>query len=144
MFSIMRLMLQLNHLRSMNVLEVQPRRILELATLDGAKDLGIADRVGSLTPGKRADLILVRTNDLNTAPFGNPAPLLVQQAQPVNVDTVVIDGRILKSKGELTALDAAEVIRRAVESFATGAQTGGRPLLGNLSDHAIASCKIDK
>jgi 5-methylthioadenosine/S-adenosylhomocysteine deaminase len=129
MFSIMRLMLQLNHLRSMNVLEVQPRRILELATLDGAKDLGIADRVGSLTPGKRADLILVRTNDLNTAPFGNPALLLVQQAQPVNVDTVVIDGRILKSKVELTALDAAEVIRRAVESFATGAQTGGAALI---------------
>jgi len=87
MFSIMRLMLQLNHLRSMDVMEVQPRRILELATLDGAKDLGIADRVGSLTPGKRADLILVRTNDLNVAPFGNPALLLVQQAQPYNVDT---------------------------------------------------------
>jgi len=120
-------MLQLNHLRSMNVLEVQPRRILELATLDGAKDLGIADRVGSLTPGKRADLILVRTNDLNTAPFGNPALLLVQQAQPVNVDTVVIDGRILKSKGELTALDAAEVIRRAVESFAAVRKRAGGP-----------------
>ena len=69
MFSIMRLMLQLNHLRSMDVMEVQPRRILELATIDGARDLGIADRVGSLTPGKRADLILVRTNDLNVAPF---------------------------------------------------------------------------
>jgi imidazolonepropionase-like amidohydrolase len=40
----------------MDVMEVQPRRILELATLDGAKDLGIADRTGSLTPGKRADL----------------------------------------------------------------------------------------
>ncbi|HYT56269.1 MAG TPA: amidohydrolase family protein, partial [Verrucomicrobiae bacterium] len=113
MFSIMRLMLQLNHLRSMDVMEVQPRRILELATLDGAKDLGIADRVGSLTPGKRADLILVRTNDLNVAPFGNPALLLVQQAQPYNVDTVVIDGRILKHKGELVTIDTEEVIRKA-------------------------------
>jgi 5-methylthioadenosine/S-adenosylhomocysteine deaminase len=127
MFSIMRLMLQLNHLRSMNVLEVQPRRILELATLDGAKDLGIADRVGSLTPGKRADMILVRTDDLNTAPFGNPAILLVQQAQPVNVDTVVIDGRILKHKGKLTAIDAEEVIRKAVESFAAVRKRAGGP-----------------
>jgi 5-methylthioadenosine/S-adenosylhomocysteine deaminase len=47
-------------LRSMDVMEVQPRRILELATIDGARDLDIADRVGSLTPGKRADLILLR------------------------------------------------------------------------------------
>jgi cytosine/adenosine deaminase-related metal-dependent hydrolase len=127
MFCIMRLMLQLNHLRSMDVLEVQPRRILELATLDGAKDLGIADRVGSLTPGKRADLILVRTNDLNVAPFINPSLLLVQQAQPQNVDTVVIDGRILKQKGELVALDAEEVVRKAAESFHTARKRAGGP-----------------
>ena len=127
MFGIMRLMLQLNHLRSMDVMEVQPRRILELATLDGAKDLGIADRVGSLTPGKRADLILVRTNDLNVAPFINPALLLVQQAQPYNVDTVVIDGRILKHKGELVALDTEEIISKAAESFHAARKRAGGP-----------------
>src|SRR5262245_21469120 len=127
MFSIMRLMLQLNHLRSMDVMEVQPRRVLELATLDGAKDLGISDRVGSLTPGKRADLILVRTNDLNVAPFINPALLLVQQAQPANVDTVIVDGRILKHKGELVALDAHEVVRKAAEAFAQARERAGGP-----------------
>jgi 5-methylthioadenosine/S-adenosylhomocysteine deaminase len=127
MFGIMRLMLQLNHLRSMNVMEVQPRRILELATLDGARDLGIAERVGSLTPGKRADLILVRTDDLNVAPFFNPALLLVQQAQPFNVETVVIDGRILKHKGELVALDAKEVIHKAAESFTAARKRAGGP-----------------
>ena len=133
MFSIMRLMLQLNHLRSMDVMEVQPRRILELATIDGARDLGIADRVGSLTPGKRADLILVRTNDINVAPFFNPALLLVQQAQPYNVDTVMIDGRILKHKGELVALDAEEVIRKATESFNDARKRAGGPLLAPAS-----------
>jgi 5-methylthioadenosine/S-adenosylhomocysteine deaminase len=101
MFSIMRLMLQLNHLRSMDVMEVQPRRILELATIDGAKDLGIADRVGSLTPGKRADLILVRTNDLNVAPFVNPALLLAQQAQPYNVDPWSSTGAFSSTKASL-------------------------------------------
>ena len=127
MFSIMRLMLQLNHLRSMDVMEVQPRRILELATLDGAKDLGIADRTGSLTPGKRADLILVRTNDINVAPFINPALLLVQQANPFNVDTVVIDGRILKHKGELVAIDTEEVINNAAEAFHAARKRAGGP-----------------
>lgn len=127
MFTIMRLMLQLNHLRTMNVMELQPKRVLELATLDGAKDLGIADKVGSLTPGKRADLVLVRTNDLNVAPFGNPYLLLVQQAYPHNVDTVVIDGRILKHKGELVAIDAEEVVQKAAEAFHTARQRAGGP-----------------
>ena len=44
------------------------KRLLQLATLDGAVDLGIADRTGSITPGKRADLVLVRTTDINMAP----------------------------------------------------------------------------
>jgi cytosine/adenosine deaminase-related metal-dependent hydrolase len=119
MFGIMRLALQLNHLRSMNVLEVQPRRIVELATLDGAKSLGIADRTGSIKPGKRADLILIRRDDLNTAPFYDPALLVVQSAQPYNVDTVVVDGRILKRNRQLTALDASRVIRGATEAQQT-------------------------
>ena len=48
------------------------KRLVQLATLDGAVDLGIADRTGSLTPGKRADIILVRAGDINIAPAGTP------------------------------------------------------------------------
>jgi cytosine/adenosine deaminase-related metal-dependent hydrolase len=118
MLVVMRLALQLNHLCSMDVLEVQPRRILELATIDGARDLGIDDRTGSLTPGKRADLILAHTNDLNTALFNDPALLLVQSAQPYNVDTVIVDGRILKRDGQLSALDPEQVVREAAEALA--------------------------
>jgi cytosine/adenosine deaminase-related metal-dependent hydrolase len=126
MFGIMRLALQLNHLRSMDVMEVEPRRIVELATIDGARSLGIADRVGSLTPGKRADLILIRTDDLNTAPFYDPALLIVQSAQPYNIDTVVVDGRILKRNRQLTSVDVAQVVREATEAQR------------NLWNHAIA------
>ncbi len=111
MFGIMRLALQLNHLRSMNVMQVQPRKIVELATIEGAKTLGIADKVGSLTPGKRADLILVRTDDINVAPFHDPALMLVEAAQPHNVDTVVVDGRILKRNRQMTALDLSAVAK---------------------------------
>ena len=70
---------------------------------------------------------------LNVAPFFNPALLLVQQAQPYNVDTVIIDGRILKHKGELTALDAEEVIRKATESFVAARKRAGGPLLAPAS-----------
>ena len=80
-----------------------------------------------LAPGKRADLILVRTNDLNVAPFINPALLLVQQAQPYNVDMVVVDGRILKYNGELTALDTEDIIRKAAEAFHAARNRAGGP-----------------
>ena len=127
MFGVMRLALNLHHLHSRDVLEVQPRRVLELATIDGARNLGLADRVGSLTPGKRADLVLVRTTDLNTAPLSNPVNLLVQSAQPANVDTVVVDGRILKRKGQLIALDPEQVVREAAESLAAVRARAGGP-----------------
>ena len=58
------------------------KRLVQLATLDGAVDLGIANRTGSLTPGKRADMILVRTTDINMTPMGDPYEALVSLAQP--------------------------------------------------------------
>ncbi len=94
------------------------QRLVQLATLDGAVDLGIADRTGSLTPGKRADIILVRTGDINNAPAGASYEALVAFAQPRNVDTVVVDGRILWRAGRFTALDHAEVLKEAAETVA--------------------------
>jgi cytosine/adenosine deaminase-related metal-dependent hydrolase len=101
-----------------NPMSLSARQVLELATINGARDLAIADRVGSLTPGKRADLILVRTTDLNMAPLGDPVQAIVRSAQPHNVDTVVVDGRILKRGGQMTALDVEKVVREASESLA--------------------------
>jgi cytosine/adenosine deaminase-related metal-dependent hydrolase len=93
-----------------------PKRLRELATLDGARDLGIDDRTGSITPGKRADIILVRTGDINMAPVFEPYFALVYSAQPSNVDTVMVDGRILRRKGEFTALDAGQIVHEATQS----------------------------
>ena len=94
------------------------KRLVQLATIDGARDLGFADKVGSLTPGKRADLILIRTTDSNLSPVGDPYNALVQLAQPSNVDTVVVDGRILKRGGKLAALDTPKVIAAARAALA--------------------------
>ena len=103
--------------RTRDPLSIGPRQILQMATINGAGDLGIDDKVGSLTPGKRADLILVRTTDINMAPLGDPATALVRSAQPHNVDTVVVDGRILKRAGRMTALDLAQVTADAKTSL---------------------------
>jgi cytosine/adenosine deaminase-related metal-dependent hydrolase len=95
------------------------KRLVQLATIDGAVDLGLADRTGSLTPGKRADLILVRTTEINVAPMSDPYQALVSFAQPSNIDTVVVDGRILRRGGAFTALDYAEVLREAADCAAS-------------------------
>jgi cytosine/adenosine deaminase-related metal-dependent hydrolase len=126
MFATIRMAVDLEHIRQRDVFALPPRQALELATINGAQDLGIADRVGSLTPGKRADLILVRTTDLNMAPLVDPIIALVDCAQPSNVDTVIVDGRILKRGGQLTAIDTAKVVAEAAESLAgLRARAGG-------------------
>lgn len=117
-FAAMRLTLGLARVQNPAEFEVLARRVLELATIDGARALGLADRVGSLTPGKRADLILLRATDLNLAPVTNPVRAVVQSAQPANVDTVIIDGRILRRDGRFVALDAGTVARNATASLA--------------------------
>jgi 5-methylthioadenosine/S-adenosylhomocysteine deaminase len=118
MFAAMRLMMDTQFVRTRDPMSVTARQVLEMATINGAWDLGLADRTGSLTPGKRADLILVRSTDLNMAPLGDPVTAIVRSAQPHNVDTVMVDGRILKRDGRLTALDPTEVVAKAVESLA--------------------------
>ena len=117
-FVCMRMLYSLHQHRIGNRIKLTTRRLVELATIDGARDLGIADKVGSLAPGKRADLILVRTTDVNMAPVGDPFDALVALAQPANVDTVVVDGRILRRNGRYAALDHAQVVRDAMQSAA--------------------------
>jgi cytosine/adenosine deaminase-related metal-dependent hydrolase len=92
--------------------------VIEMATINGARALGISDVTGSLTPGKRADLILVRTTDLNIAPLAQIETTIVQSATPANVDTVMIDGRIIKRAGHLVHVDVSEVVDCAERSAA--------------------------
>jgi cytosine/adenosine deaminase-related metal-dependent hydrolase len=115
-FQCMRILYALQLHRFGQKMRLTAKRLVRLATLDGAVDLNIAQRTGSLTPGKRADLILVRTTDINMTPLSDPYEALVTYAQPRNVDTVMVDGRILVRGGRFTALDHAEVLRQANES----------------------------
>lgn len=93
--------------------EVGFRDVLEMATLNGARALGLGDVTGSITVGKRADVILVRANDINLAPGGLSETTLVQAATAANVDTVFSDGRIVKRGGRLVAYDVDRIVRDA-------------------------------
>jgi cytosine/adenosine deaminase-related metal-dependent hydrolase len=121
-FVAMRILFALHQHRIGAKVPLTLKRLLQLATLDGAVDLGVAGRTGSLTPGKRADIILVRTGDINMTPAGDPYEALVSRAQPGNIDTVIVDGRILRRSGRFTALDHAKVLREAQEA-ASGLRT---------------------
>ena len=92
------------------------RQVIEMATINGAKALGIDDRVGSITPGKRADVILIRQTDLNMLPAFDVESAIVRNAKNQNVDTVFVDGRILKRGGSLQGIDVAQVAERAIAS----------------------------
>jgi cytosine/adenosine deaminase-related metal-dependent hydrolase len=113
MFSIMKAIQTIENGRALDEFKLTARRALELATIDGAKSMGIGDIVGSLTPGKRADLIMVDTRAVNLAVLTEPAHMLVEAAQPANVDTVIIDGRVVKRGGRLTRVDVGDVVDSA-------------------------------
>lgn len=87
--------------------------VIEMATINGARALGLGDVTGSLTPGKRADIILIRTSDLNIAPLAQIETTVVQSATPANVDTVMVDGRILKRDGRLSYFDVPAIVHSA-------------------------------
>jgi 5-methylthioadenosine/S-adenosylhomocysteine deaminase len=104
------------------------REVIEMATINGAKALGLGDVTGSLTVGKRADIILIRANDINVAPLANIETTVVQSATPANVDTVLADGRIVKRHGKLIAYDVEKVVRDAKASSLRIRTAAGGPL----------------
>jgi cytosine/adenosine deaminase-related metal-dependent hydrolase len=85
------------------------REVLEFATIEGARVCGIEDRTGSLTPGKQADVVVLRCDHTNTYPVIDPVSTVVLQADTRNVDTVLVAGEVLKRDGRLVGAD----LRRA-------------------------------
>jgi cytosine/adenosine deaminase-related metal-dependent hydrolase len=92
---------------------ISVRDVLRWATLGGAEVAGLADRTGSITPGKRADLVIIDTKAVNVAPVIDPVGAVVCAADISNVRTVFVDGQVVKDDFRLVAsLDGP---RRAVE-----------------------------
>ncbi|HVH25770.1 MAG TPA: amidohydrolase family protein [Vicinamibacterales bacterium] len=114
MFGILKLLRNAENAKALSEFKLSTRRALEMGTMAGARALGIEAKVGSLTPGKRADLIMIQTNVITMGVFTDPTRMVVEAAEPSNVDTVMIDGRILKRGGKLTTLDPEQIVADAV------------------------------
>ena len=94
--------------------EVLPaNRMLRMATMDGARALGLDAEIGSLEVGKRADLSVVRLDRLHATPVRDVVSALVYSAEAEDVDTVVIDGEIVMKERNLLTLNEREIISEA-------------------------------
>lgn len=91
--------------------------VLEMATINGAEALGLKGAVGSLEVGKRADIILVDFDKPHLKPLHDIFASIVYSARGSDVDTVIVDGKILMEKRQITTFDEASVIKKAEEKF---------------------------
>jgi hypothetical protein len=85
MFGLLKMVRNIENGKSHDEFKMSARRALELGTIDGARSIGMDARIGSLKPGKRADVIMVATQTLNMGVFTDPAHMLVESAQADNV-----------------------------------------------------------
>ena len=97
-----------------NLVTVQD--VLEFTTIEGARTVGLADKTGSLTPGKEADIIMLRADRLNVFPLNDPVGAVVVGADTGNVDSVFIAGRAMKRNGQILNVDLDRARKLAVES----------------------------
>jgi 5-methylthioadenosine/S-adenosylhomocysteine deaminase len=92
------------------------QKTLDLATIEGARAIGLQGDVGSIEVGKKADVIILDTNLPNlNPPHGKDSVIsdLVYSASPANVDTTIVDGRVLMTKRQLKTIDLQQTIQNA-------------------------------
>jgi len=107
---------------------ITAERVLEMATIGGARAVGMAGQIGSLEAGKKADLVLLDFDRPHLYPRHSIASVLVYQANGSEVDTVIVDGRVLVAGGQVLSLGAegaAELARSAQEASITVAEQAG-------------------
>jgi cytosine/adenosine deaminase-related metal-dependent hydrolase len=114
MLALMRLMLQVErskrHSEALGKeipIDIKPKseEALYMATLGGAKTIGLEHLIGSITPGKRADIIITRCDDMNVVPVIHPIGTLIYNANNGNIETVLVNGLVVKQKGQVLNVD---------------------------------------
>ncbi len=115
MFEAMRTASLLHKLQSADPRAVSAREALEMATIRGARALGMEKRIGSLEPGKRADIIVIDASAPRHTPMYDPISHLVYVAHGTDVRTTVVHGRVLMRNRAMTTLDEAAIVTEAIE-----------------------------
>ena len=95
---------------------VTVRQLLESATIGGAACAGLLDKCGTLTPGKEADIVMIRTDDINLYPSNHAIGTVVSAADVRNIDTVIVGGRVRKFRGRMAGVNMEKFRQMADES----------------------------
>jgi 5-methylthioadenosine/S-adenosylhomocysteine deaminase len=113
MFEAMRQAAFLHKLVSRDPRTVSAQTALEMATIGGARVIGRAHDLGSLEPGKRADLVIVRMDQPRQTPMYDPISHLVYTTRGDDVDTTIVNGRVLMRGGKVLTLSESDVLAAA-------------------------------
>jgi 5-methylthioadenosine/S-adenosylhomocysteine deaminase len=115
MFEAMRFAALLHKLNSMNPTILPAEQVVEMATLGGARALGLQGEIGSLEPGKRADLIVIESDRAHAVPLYNVYSHLVYALKASDVTTSIINGKLVMSEGRVLTLDEKGIRQKARE-----------------------------
>lgn len=118
-FMVMQTTLNLATGMSEDQMALAPLDVLHFMTQGAADEMGLGAVTGSITPGKRADLVLIDARRLGLTPLTDPAAAVVQSTSPMDVDTVLADGRVLKRGGLLIGVDTRELAGEAAQRWRT-------------------------
>ena len=95
---------------------LSPRDMLEFATIEGARCANLESKIGSLTPGKEADIVILAADRISTWPLSNAPGSVVNTMNPSHVETVLIAGKVKRWRGQLVGVDVPRVLRMAEEA----------------------------
>jgi cytosine/adenosine deaminase-related metal-dependent hydrolase len=111
----MKLAAYIHKVRLSDPMTMPAETVLEMATVHGARAIGMQDKLGSLEPGKLADIVLVNLDSVHMVPNNNHVSDLVYAGSGTDVDTVIIDGRIIMENRDVKTLKEREIIGEARE-----------------------------
>ena len=126
----MRIACHVARMRGGSRLAISAETVLEMATINGARAMGIGADTGSLETGKLADFIVIDTDKPHLTPVWNPVAAVVFAAQGSDVDTVVIDGRIIMRGREMQTMDEGAILDDVRGRFRAVAERAGVEGLG--------------
>ena len=112
MFEEMKTAAYLQKVNTMEPTSIKAYDILKMATIEGARVLGLDNEIGTLEPGKKADMIFIRTDKLHLCPDNDVCTNIVYSANGSDVDTVMIDGKIIMQNRKMINLDEKEVMKQ--------------------------------
>lgn len=121
----MRLVSYLANLKEGDPTAVPAETVLEMATLNGAKAIGLEDKIGSIEPGKQADFIVINMDAPHLTPAWDPVSTIVYAACCTDVDTVVIAGEVVMHQRQVLTLDEGAILEDINNRYRAVARRGG-------------------